>query len=108
MTVHYREESTHWGEPLMFWPASVPLQEAPRWRGKNPPLLERECELAVIAQRLAAVSDGAGGLLMVEGAAGIGKCGLLQAACLAGRCDTGASARAGWSAHRSGEHRQWT
>lgn len=48
---------------------------------EEPPLLEREGELAVIAQRLAAASEGAGGLLMVEGAAGIGKTRLLQAAC---------------------------
>jgi AAA ATPase domain len=45
------------------------------------PLLERDAELAVIAERLAAACEGAGCLLMVEGAAGIGKTRLVRAAC---------------------------
>ncbi|HEX6405295.1 MAG TPA: AAA family ATPase [Pseudonocardiaceae bacterium] len=49
------------------------------------PLLEREGELAVIAQRVAEAYEGAGGLLMVEGAAGIGKTRLVQAACQGAR-----------------------
>jgi DNA-binding CsgD family transcriptional regulator len=49
------------------------------------PLLEREGELAVIAQRVAEACEGAGGLLMVEGAAGIGKTRLVQAACQGAR-----------------------
>lgn len=44
------------------------------------PLLERADELTEIAERVAATADGAGGLLMVEGAAGIGKSRLLGAA----------------------------
>jgi DNA-binding CsgD family transcriptional regulator len=49
------------------------------------PLLEREGELAVIAQRVAEACEGAGGLLMVEGAPGIGKTRLVQAACQGAR-----------------------
>lgn len=45
------------------------------------PLLERDAELAVIAERLAAAREGAGCLLMVEGPAGIGKTRLVRAAC---------------------------
>jgi DNA-binding CsgD family transcriptional regulator len=44
-------------------------------------LLERDAELAVIAERLAAAREGAGCLLMVEGPAGIGKTRLVRAAC---------------------------
>jgi DNA-binding CsgD family transcriptional regulator len=44
-------------------------------------LLERDAELAVIAERLAATREGAGCLLMVEGPAGIGKTRLVRAAC---------------------------
>jgi DNA-binding CsgD family transcriptional regulator len=45
------------------------------------PLLEREAELAMIAERLDWASRGGGALLMVEGAAGIGKTRLVRAAC---------------------------
>ncbi|HTF50419.1 MAG TPA: AAA family ATPase [Pseudonocardia sp.] len=48
---------------------------------EDDPLLEREAELTVIAERLKAACGGAGGLLMVEGAAGIGKSRLVSAAC---------------------------
>jgi ABC-type uncharacterized transport system fused permease/ATPase subunit len=44
-------------------------------------LLERDAELAVIAERLAAACEGAGCLLLVEGPAGIGKTRLVRAAC---------------------------
>jgi DNA-binding CsgD family transcriptional regulator len=44
-------------------------------------LLERDAELAVIAEQLAAAREGAGCLLMVEGPAGIGKTRLVRAAC---------------------------
>jgi DNA-binding CsgD family transcriptional regulator len=43
-----------------------------------PGLLEREPELAVLHERLGAARDGAGGLLLVEGAPGIGKTALLR------------------------------
>lgn len=61
------------------------------------PLLERERELAVIADGLAAACGGAGGLLTVEGAAGLGKTRLVQAACDSARSRgmTVLSARAG-------------
>jgi DNA-binding CsgD family transcriptional regulator len=45
------------------------------------PLLERDAELTVITERLAAAREGAGCLLMVEGPAGIGKTRLVRAAC---------------------------
>ncbi len=45
------------------------------------PLLERAGELAVIADRVEAAGNGAGGVLLVEGAAGIGKTRLVRAAC---------------------------
>lgn len=45
------------------------------------PLLERDAEVPVIAQQLAAAREGAGCLLMVEGPAGIGKTRLVRAAC---------------------------
>ena len=45
------------------------------------PLLERDAELAVIAERLAAAREGTGCLLMVEGPAGIGKTRLVREAC---------------------------
>lgn len=45
------------------------------------PLLEREAELAIIAERIEAARSGSGSLLMVEGAAGIGKTRLVRAAC---------------------------
>jgi DNA-binding CsgD family transcriptional regulator len=61
------------------------------------PLLERDAELAVIAERLAAAREGAGCLLMVEGPAGIGKTRLVRAACDAARARgmTVLTARAG-------------
>src|SRR3954470_655563 len=43
-------------------------------------LLEREAELTAIAARLEAAASGGGGLVVVEGAAGIGKTSLLGAA----------------------------
>ena len=43
------------------------------------PLLEREAELAIIAERIEAACCGGGSLLMVEGAAGIGKTRLVRA-----------------------------
>ena len=45
------------------------------------PLLERESELAELAGALAATRAGSGGLILVEGPAGIGKSGLLAATC---------------------------
>lgn len=45
------------------------------------PLLERDGELALIADALSAACAGAGGLVLVEGAAGIGKTRLVRAAC---------------------------
>jgi DNA-binding CsgD family transcriptional regulator len=45
------------------------------------PLLERDAEFAVIAERLAAAREGTGCLLMVEGPAGIGKTRLVREAC---------------------------
>ena len=61
------------------------------------PLLERDAELAVIAERLAAAREGAGCLLMVEGPAGIGKTRLVRAACdgARARAMTVLTARAG-------------
>ena len=41
-----------------------------------PPLLERERELAVIDERLAEAVAGRGGLVLIEGPAGIGKSAL--------------------------------
>jgi DNA-binding CsgD family transcriptional regulator len=46
-------------------------------------LLEREAELASIAEALAAAGAGRGSLLLVQGPAGIGKTTLLRAACAA-------------------------
>ena len=49
------------------------------------PLLERERELAVVRETVAAASAGEGSMLLVAGAAGIGKTRLLgEAAALAG------------------------
>lgn len=45
------------------------------------PLLERELELAALADGVAAAQAGAGRLVLVEGPAGIGKTRLLSAAC---------------------------
>ena len=45
------------------------------------PLLERAGELAAIAARVEAARGGAGGLLLIEGVAGIGKTRLLRAGC---------------------------
>ncbi|MCA1836067.1 MAG: AAA family ATPase [Actinobacteria bacterium] len=53
--------------------------------GDGVPLLEREGELSAIAQRLAVACEGAGGLLMIEGAAGIGKTRLVQSTCQGAR-----------------------
>ena len=44
-------------------------------------LLERECELAAVEVLL----ERGGGVLVVEGRAGVGKTSLVEAACLAGR-----------------------
>jgi DNA-binding CsgD family transcriptional regulator len=52
---------------------------------EDTPLLEREAELAMIAERLGAACEGGGALLMVEGAAGIGKTRLIRATCEQGR-----------------------
>lgn len=49
------------------------------------PLLERERDLDEIAEQLGAARQGIGGLLLVQGAAGIGKTRLLQAACAGAR-----------------------
>jgi len=64
---------------------------------EDPPLLERDAELAVIAARLTAACEGAGCLLMVEGPAGIGKTQLVRAACDGARAHdmTVLTARAG-------------
>src|SRR5919108_2200241 len=43
-------------------------------------LLEREAELAALAERLDSAATGSGGLVVVEGEAGIGKTSLLAAA----------------------------
>jgi DNA-binding CsgD family transcriptional regulator len=48
---------------------------------EDPPLLERESELAVVTRSLAAARDGVGGVVVLEGPAGIGKTRLLRAAC---------------------------
>ena len=45
------------------------------------PLLERDSELAELADGIAAASAGTGRLVLLEGPAGIGKTGLLAAAC---------------------------
>jgi DNA-binding CsgD family transcriptional regulator len=48
-------------------------------------MLQREAELAALSAAAAAAAAGHGGLVLVEGPAGIGKTTLLRAAC--GRCD---------------------
>lgn len=48
-------------------------------------LFEREAELAVLSDALAAARDGAGSVVMVDGPAGIGKSRLLSYACALGR-----------------------
>jgi DNA-binding CsgD family transcriptional regulator len=60
-------------------------------------LLEREGELALIAERLEAARAGSGALLLVEGVAGIGKTRLVLAACKGARARgmTVLTARAG-------------
>jgi DNA-binding SARP family transcriptional activator/tetratricopeptide (TPR) repeat protein len=64
--------------------------------GPEPPLLERERELAGLARALREAADGAGGLVFIHGEAGIGKSSLVhalrrrlppQARLLIGRCD---------------------
>ncbi|MFF3404521.1 AAA family ATPase [Streptomyces sp. NPDC002659] len=48
--------------------------------GMEQGLLEREAECAAVAQALTDAAQGSGGLLLVEGAAGIGKTQLLATA----------------------------
>lgn len=50
-----------------------------------PPLLERESELLAIGERLRALRDGVGSVLLIEGEAGIGKSSLLRQALGAAR-----------------------
>jgi DNA-binding CsgD family transcriptional regulator len=52
----------------------------PRLRGDQGELFEREAEVAGLSQALAAAREGAGGLVVVEGPAGIGKSRLLASA----------------------------
>jgi DNA-binding CsgD family transcriptional regulator len=51
----------------------------------SPALVEREPELARVAAALDAVGGGSGRLVVVDGAAGIGKTSVLEAACAQGR-----------------------
>ncbi|HET8776917.1 MAG TPA: AAA family ATPase, partial [Candidatus Limnocylindria bacterium] len=50
-----------------------------------PPLLERESELHAIGERLSALRDGTGSVLLIDGEAGIGKSSLLRQALRAAR-----------------------
>ena len=50
-------------------------------RGPSHPLLEREPELAEITRHIEAAGAGEGGVVLLEGPAGIGKTALLAAAC---------------------------
>src|SRR5262245_40847412 len=51
----------------------------PAWRpGSKPPVLEREPQLAVLQEAMAAAAAGQGGLVFVTGEAGVGKTALVR------------------------------
>ena len=53
----------------------------PDQRTVNPRLVDRDSELAELSERLEAVRTGAGGVVVIEGPAGVGKTALLEFAC---------------------------
>jgi DNA-binding CsgD family transcriptional regulator len=59
----------------------MPAASHPDRRGANGRLVDRESELAELCERLEAVRSGAGGVVVIEGLAGVGKSALLDFAC---------------------------
>ena len=61
-----------------------------------PPLLERESELLAIGERLRALRDGVGSVLLIEGEAGIGKSSLLRQAATNAGAGSRVSRKVNW------------